>query len=65
MIQWHQTLTREQIARILGAEWIAMVEALPRAHALAFCASRASGAWDANDRESHAAYRSLSILLAQ
>ena len=43
----------------LGKKWVADILARPKAEALAYCVSRKRGAFDANDREHHAAYASL------
>ncbi len=64
-ITWTTTdLSRARIAGILGSAWVAGIEAKGREAAIVFCSGRARGAWDANERESHAAYRSLAALLA-
>lgn len=52
-------LSIERARAILGAEWVARFEAMEPAVAAVACESRALGAWTANDRESHAAYKSL------
>jgi len=58
-ITWTTTnLTAQQIDCILGAGTVARVKAMP--NAAGHCAGRAAGAWDANECEHFAAYRSLS-----
>jgi hypothetical protein len=53
-------LDRAAIERHLGAQFVADV--LSSSNAIGFCDSRRTGAWDANDSEGYAAYRSLGIL---
>ncbi len=61
-ITWTTTdLTRAQVEDLLGSDCVARVEAQP--HAVVICGSRAHGAWQANERESYAAWRSLAVLL--
>lgn len=62
--------SRERIAKYFGLggsrdgeKWIVFILAKGREGALAHCESRASGAWDANERESHAVYKSLATLI--
>lgn len=55
---WQRTdLGAEAVARILGADHVAWVRAQP--HPAGVCASRAAGAWQANDKYNYCAYRSL------
>jgi hypothetical protein len=61
-ITWNTTdLDMARIARILGPDHVAWIKAQPSPAIVAGC--RAVGAWDANNRELHAAYRSLQRLL--
>lgn len=70
-ITWNSTdISRERIARYFGLgverdgeKWIAWIMKDGVDAALAHCASRAAGAWDANECESYAMHRSLSILI--
>jgi hypothetical protein len=64
-ITWRTTdLSRARVEYILGRDWVAKFFAMPRAKAIAAARSRGHGAWEANEREYHAAYRSLERLLA-
>ena len=61
-ITWTTTdLSRARIDHILGADFVADFIARPGAKGAAQC--RARGAWEANERETHATYRSLAKLL--
>ncbi len=67
-ITWStQDLTLDEIGEVLGPEWVRVAflqqDDLHIAHARAVC--RAYGAWDANEREHYAAYRSLANLLSE
>ena len=70
-IEWNtEDLTREEIARYFGMgvardgeKWIAHIMSGGKSAALAHCRARAAGAWDANERESHAVHRSLASLI--
>lgn len=64
-ITWQTTnLNRAACDRILGAQWIAStIDRLGTEAAAVHFRGRASGAWTANDREHHAAFRSLCNLL--
>jgi hypothetical protein len=62
-ITWRtDDLSREKIEAILGPELVREVLAMPLDRAQAFLAVRTEGAWQANLREIHAAYRSLARL---
>ena len=52
----------DRINGILGASFVARL--LAEHNAAAFCSGRAYGAWQANEREYHAAYRSLAKIAA-
>lgn len=61
-ITWTTTdLTTEQIDEILGKGTVKKISGW--ANGSGFCAGRAASAWDANEREFFAAYRSLGALL--
>lgn len=57
---WHRSdLAREAIARMLGQAHLEFV--LNRG--AGYCDGRAAGAWQANDKETYCAYRSLAALI--
>lgn len=59
-ITWRTTdLSLARIERILGRDYVEGILRLSPSAALARAQTRAAGAWDANDRERYAAYRSL------
>lgn len=53
----------DRIKRILGGAYVDGILAAWNAEGI--CAGRARGAWDANEREYHAAYRSLAKIAAE
>lgn len=63
-ITWNTTdLPKDRIEGILGKDIVHKILALPKAQGVAHATSRAKGNWDANERESYAAYRSLAKLI--
>lgn len=70
-VKWNDTLDLERVRSILDAPtcyvpavpWTERVLRGDFGDPLAFCHSRASGYWFANDREYHVAYRSLAALI--
>ncbi len=57
-------LDRATCDRILGARWVqSVIEEVGELGAAAHFNTRAAGAWHANERESHAAFRSLVRLI--
>jgi hypothetical protein len=62
-ITWTTTdLTANEIETLLGKDHVAWIKRLERP--ADYCESRAYGWWQANERESYAAYRSLARLVA-
>lgn len=59
-IEWTtRDISLERIIAQFGEKYVADIQAMPRDAALARCASRAAGAWNANEREHYAMYVSL------
>jgi hypothetical protein len=54
---WYQIVTYDQASDLLGETSNAFLDRLDGQ----VCLSRARGAWDANDRDSHVAYRSAAV----
>lgn len=66
-ITWRtDDLTIGQVESMLGRDFVARFFNMPnREAAIASVVGRIRGTWDANDREAHAAYRSLARLLGR
>jgi len=65
-ITWQTTdLPLERIQRFFGKEWVDDILSMDKARAFGFCASRAAGAWNANERETYAMYRSLAHIVQE
>ncbi len=66
-ITWRtDDLTIGRVETMLGRDFVALFFDMPnREAAIASVVCRIRGSWDANDREAHAAYRSLARLLGR
>lgn len=63
-ITWRtDNLPKSRIEKILGASFVAQIEQMGDLKGAIFCCCRAHGWRDANEREYHAAYRSLCRIL--